>query len=82
VRGPRFMQLDLSLTKSFRITERFVMDFRAEAFNATNRAQFGDPSGSLDNLATFGRITTTVNNGSATGSGTPREFQFSLRLRF
>ena len=28
------------------------------------------------------RGTTTVNNGSATGSGTPREFQFSLRLRF
>jgi hypothetical protein len=76
------MQLDLSLTKSFRITERFITDFRAEAFNAANRAQFGDPNGSLDNLATFGHITTTVNNGSATGSGTPREFQFSLRLKF
>jgi hypothetical protein len=30
----------------------------------------------------FGHITTTVNNGSATGSGTPREFQFSIRVKF
>jgi hypothetical protein len=95
VRGPRFMQLDMGLTKSFRITERVAADFRAEAFNVANRAQFGDPSGDLGSLVTdpktgittglnpsFGHITTTVNNGSATGSGTPREFQFSLRVKF
>jgi hypothetical protein len=95
IRGPRFMQLDMGLTRSFRITERFVADFRAEAFNVANRAQFGDPNGDLGSPVTdpktgittginpsFGRITTTVNNGSATGSGTPREFQFSLRLKF
>jgi hypothetical protein len=95
IRGPRFMQLDMGLTKNFRITERFSADFRAEAFNVTNRAQFADPSGSLGSPVTdpatgitsgidpnFGHITTTVNNGSATGSGTPREFQFSIRVKF
>ena len=95
VRGPRFMQLDMGLTKSFRVTERVAADFRAEAFNIANRAQFGEPSGDLGSLVTdpktgittglnpsFGHITTTVNNGSATGSGTPREFQFSLRMKF
>jgi hypothetical protein len=95
IRGPRFMQLDLGVTKSFRITERVAAEFRAEVFNAANRAQFGDPSGSLGSPVTdpetgittgidpsFGHITTTVNNGSATGGGTPREFQFSLRLKF
>jgi len=82
VRGPNFWQTDLSLSKTFLITERVALDFRTDAFNAFNRAQFGDPSGDFTSLPTFGTITTTVNNGSATGSGTPREFQFSMRLHF
>jgi hypothetical protein len=81
VRGPRFWQADISLVKNFPIAERFALAFRAEAFNAFNRAQFGDPNGDFSSPS-FGHITTTVNNGSATGSGTPREFQFSLRLTF
>ncbi len=80
-RGPKFWQADVALWKSFPMTERFALDFRAEAFNVFNRAQFGDPNGDL-NSSSFGQITTTVNNGSATGSGTPREFQFSMRLHF
>ncbi len=81
VRGPRFMQLDMGLSKTFPVTERIGVDFRAEAFNVANRAQFGDPSGNFSSPS-FGQITTTVNAGSATGSGTPREFQFSLRVKF
>ncbi len=81
VRGPNFWQADVALSRSFLLTEGLALDFRAEAFNVFNRAQFGDPSGDLKS-PTFGQITTTVNNGSATGSGTPREFQFSMRLHF
>jgi hypothetical protein len=71
----------MGLTKTFQITERVSTAFRAEVFNVANRAQFGDPSGNFSSPS-FGQITSTVNNGSATGSGTPREFQFSLRARF
>ncbi len=80
-RGPAFWQADMALVKNFPIHERFSIDFRAEAFNIFNRAQFGDPNGDFSSPS-FGQITTTVNNGSITGGGTPREFQFSLRLRF
>ena len=80
VRGPSLWQADLGLTKRFRITERFSLDFRAEAFNVFNRAQFGNPNGDLSGGG-FGQITTTVNDG-ATGSGTPRQFQFALRLNY
>ncbi|MCU1260984.1 MAG: hypothetical protein JWO80_3869 [Bryobacterales bacterium] len=80
VRGPSLWQADLGLTKRFRITERFSMDFRAEAFNVFNRAQFGNPNGNISS-GSFGRITTTVNDG-ATGSGTPRQFQFALRVNY
>jgi Carboxypeptidase regulatory-like domain len=80
-RGPNFWQTDIDLSKSFLITERLVLDFRVDAFNVFNRAQFGDPVGELSSPS-FGQITTTVNAGSPTGSGTPRQFQFSMRLHF
>ncbi len=80
-RGPDFWQVDVALWKSFPLTERFVLDFRTEAFNVSNRPQFGDPNGDFSSPS-FGQITTTVNNGSPTGSGTPREFEFSMRLHF
>jgi Carboxypeptidase regulatory-like domain len=81
VRGPNFWQTDVALVKSFPITEDIALALRAEAFNVFNRPQFGDPNGDFSSPS-FGQITTTVNNGSPTGSGTPRQYQFSLRLTF
>jgi len=81
IRGPSFWQADIALVKNFRITERYSLAFRAEGFNIFNRAQFADPAGNFSSPS-FGQITTTVNNGNATGSGTPREFQLALRLFF
>ena len=80
VRGPALWQADVGLDKRFPIMERFSIDFRVEAFNLFNRAQFGNPASDFSS-ASFGRITTTVNDG-ATGSGTPRQFQFALRLNY
>ena len=81
VRGPDFWQADAALSRNVRITERFVAILRIEGFNIFNRAQYGNPNGNFSS-ASFGRITTTVNGSSPTGSGTPREFQAALRLRF
>ena len=36
VRGPGFQDADLMLGKTFRITERYNLEFRAEAFNVSN----------------------------------------------
>jgi hypothetical protein len=80
VRGPGLWQADVGLNKSFAVVERLAVSLRAEAFNIFNRAQFGNPNGNLSG-ASFGRITTTVNDG-ATGSGTPRQLQLALRLDF
>ena len=38
LRGPGVINTDLSLFRSFPIRERFQLQFRAEAFNATNTA--------------------------------------------
>ena len=42
--GPNLRTVDLSLMKNFRIAERANIQFRAEAFNLLNRANFGVPN--------------------------------------
>jgi hypothetical protein len=81
VRAPGLWQMDLAMVKKVSLKDRYGVEFRMEAFNVFNRAQFGLPQASLSTPLTFGVITTPVNQG-ATGSGTPRQFQFALRLSF
>ncbi len=65
--------LDAALQKSFTITERQRLEFRAEFFNFPNAVSFSDPQGNINNGA-FGQIS---------GQRVPsRQIQFSLRYRF
>lgn len=43
LRGPGFVNFDLSLVRSFRLTERIKTDFRVDAFNFTNTPFFANP---------------------------------------
>jgi outer membrane receptor for ferrienterochelin and colicin len=76
--GPGIFQTDLSLTKVFKLTERFNLKFDASAFNVFNRTNF--------ELATSG--TTNKNNiasgnfGVAGGVIGQRTMQFGLKLSF
>jgi hypothetical protein len=79
-RGPGLWQADAGLSKRFPITESVHLEFRTEAFNIFNRAQFGEPVANIS-VGTFGRILQTANDG-ATGTGTSRQLQFMLRLNF
>ena len=79
-RGPGLWQADIGISKRFRISEQFNLDFRSEMFNLFNRAQYGNPVANIS-TSTFGRILSTANDG-ATGTGTSRQIQFSLRLNF
>ena len=78
VTGPAFHRFDLSLFKSFPISERMRFEFRIEAFNLTNTPNFALPS-SLNFLDTvdFGKITSTVDN-----PNDPRELQLALKFYF
>ena len=53
---------------------------RADLFNVFNRAQYGAPNSDLSQ-SNFGAITTTISN-YATGRGTPRELQLSVKILF
>lgn len=80
LQGPGVSQLDLALAKRFPVTERLQVQFRAEVFNVFNRAQFASPDG-LISASDFGRIYLPLNT-TPIGTGTPRQFQFLLKVLF
>jgi hypothetical protein len=47
--GPKFGQFDLTLQKSFAMTERVKFQFRMEVYNLFNRTNFANPPVSLPN---------------------------------
>jgi hypothetical protein len=71
--GPGRVNLDWSVFKSFDVTERAKVQFRAELFNLFNTPQFDLPNASIGNPAA-GRITATVGNN--------RQVQLALRVQF
>ena len=73
-------QLDLGVSKFVPIKEGLSVRFRGDLFNVTNRAQYGAPNADVS-TANFGVITTTLSN-YATGRGTPRELQLSMKIVF
>jgi outer membrane receptor protein involved in Fe transport len=94
IRGPGVTNLDFSLFRDFRITERFKGQFRAETFNLTNTPHFSNPTGngvnvsnlqlnpdgSVKNLGGFGVITSTAGIGRE--GVDERVFRFGLRISF
>jgi hypothetical protein len=61
------------LFRRFSIGERIQLEFRAEAFNATNTVVLAAPS-NIINGPNFGVVTSTAN--------TPRQLQMALKLAF
>ncbi len=55
--GPGSWNLDLSLSRRFRLKERYTFEFRGEAFNFFNHANWNAPTVSISS-AQFGQITT------------------------
>jgi len=80
VRAPGLWQVDTVLNRKFAVAEHMAVNFRAEAFNLFNRAQYASPS-SAWNTSSYGQITSSFNS-TPTGVGTPRQIQFMLRMDF
>jgi len=73
--GPGIWQSDVTMSKSFRITERVRVEARVESYNVFNRVQLANPTVDFTS-ANFGKITgkLVAYNG--------REVQYGLRLVF
>jgi hypothetical protein len=80
--GPNFWSTDLTLSKNFKLTERFNLKFDAAAFNVFNRTNFllataGGGGHNEIHSGIFGEAGGTTING-----GGPRVMQFGLKLSF
>jgi hypothetical protein len=80
--GPGINNFDMALLKDTQITESTQIQFRAEAFNIFNHAQFtmltpsgGTPAGDIDNTGSTGF-------GFVTMARDPRIMQIALKLLF
>jgi hypothetical protein len=71
-RGPRVSNWDITAAKDFRMTERLILNFRAEMFNIFNHLSYTGVNTQVG-TATFGKVT---------GAMDPRTFEFALRMRF
>jgi hypothetical protein len=54
--GPGLNNTDLAVLRDFRVHDNHVIQFRAEAFNAWNHAQFNNPGGTFNTKSTFGLV--------------------------
>ncbi len=78
-RGPGFFNTDISIVKRIAVNERMRFTYRAEMYNALNRANFSVPGSSIVTPTTFGKISSVVNTSSGTGA---RVAQMALRFDF
>lgn len=70
--GPGLTEFDLSLQKSFAVTEHTKLLFRAEAYNLLNHPNFNIPN----------RTALTANFGKISSTQDARQLQLALRLAF
>jgi Carboxypeptidase regulatory-like domain len=71
--GPGINNFDFAMLKEFRISENKQLQFRAEAFNIFNHANFMNPDGAIGDGSVFGTITS---------AGPPRLLQVALKFLF
>ena len=74
MRGDGINHLDLSVIKTFRLTERWRAQFRAESYNALNHPQFDNPNLTPTSTA-FGTVTSEKGHGQ-------RQLTFAIKLLF
>jgi len=78
LRGPKQVNVDLSMGKSFRIREGMNLEVRADSYNAFNHPQFNNPDNNILS-GTAGQITSSQ---GANGFGPGRIFQMGARFSF
>ena len=79
ITGPGFSNLDMSLEKNTKITEKVNFQLRGDVFDVANHPSFASPSGS-DTSATFGQSTAT--RFPVADSGSSRQIQVVGKITF
>jgi hypothetical protein len=72
LRGPGYFNVDVAVSRQFKLLEHLTLQARVDAFNVLNHPNFGLPVGNISS-ANFGQITTASD---------PRIMQASMKLVF
>ncbi len=81
ISGPNVMNIDLSLSRNFKVRERGTLTFRAEAFNLPNSVMFGPPATGVT-ATTFGKLSPQAQSSAPGNNTTARIMQFALKYAF
>jgi hypothetical protein len=85
LRGPGINDWDISILKTFQITESKSLQFQSNFFNAFNHTQFFGPTlgaGTLGGSSLFGQVSTDSTPSSSPYYRGPRILQFALKVYF
>jgi len=74
IRGLPYWNMDLSIKKNIKLTERFNMEAHFVFTNVLNHNQFADPTLDLSDLSSWGVLSSQVSN--------PRQMEFGIRVSF
>lgn len=83
--GPGFSDVDFSVFKNTKITERINTQFRVEMFNLFNRLNLASPGGGYCTDSSSCAVTTTIGNAYGApgiGAGEPFNTQLALKIIF
>jgi hypothetical protein len=81
--GLPYWNMDLSIKKNIKITERIASEFQIVFTNVLNHAQLLDPTGiALGAPGTFGNSPGEGNGSNNAGAYTPRSMELGFRVRF
>jgi hypothetical protein len=75
VRGPGYKNVDMMVARVFRLAGTTGLEVRVEAFNVFNWRNYGLPGLTLNDTATFGQITSILNQSQ-------RIMQFAVKYSF
>jgi hypothetical protein len=85
LRGPGLVSVDGNLFRSFRLGEKWTMQFRAEAFNISNTPHFNNPAANVSNMTLNPDGTVRSLGGFTVISSArddARQLRFALRVSF
>ncbi|MGH9883101.1 MAG: hypothetical protein ACRD6N_16825, partial [Pyrinomonadaceae bacterium] len=84
LRGPGLRNMDASIFRDFTLTEKFKLQFRAEAFNVSNTPAFNNPGATVSSATRVAGVITALNGYTEVTSAqnTERQFRFALKIMF
>jgi hypothetical protein len=84
LRGPGVFNLDGSLFRKFRMTERFGLEIRCEMFGVTNTPQFGNPGATVSSITRNADGSIKALNGytEITSASGERQARFAAKITF